>query len=86
MSFAARRKVRLRGSTPLVLFSNGREDERFTVDGKTNLSLVVFSARLWSGFHARTVVVKKMTDCPLLLCERKLRMQHGQVALTASHA
>ena len=31
------------------------EDERFTVDGETNLSFVVDSARLWSGFQARRV-------------------------------
>ena len=54
----------------------------FTVDGETNLSLPVDSARFWSGFQARRVVVDgEMTEYPLLLGERKLRMQHGQVAL-----
>ena len=36
--FAVRGKVCLGGSTAPVLFSSGREDERFTVDGETNLS------------------------------------------------
>ena len=62
MSFAARGEVRLGGSTALVLLSSGREDERFTVDGETNLSLVVDSARLWSGFQARRVVVDREND------------------------
>ena len=41
----------------LVLFSSGREDERFTVEFEANMSLVVDSVRLWSGFQARRVVV-----------------------------
>ena len=41
----------------LVLLSSGREDERFTVEFKTNMSLTVDSVRLWSGFEARRVVV-----------------------------
>ena len=41
----------------LVLLSSGREDERFTVEFETNMSLAVDSVRLWSGFHARRVVV-----------------------------
>ena len=40
-----------------VLLSSGREDERFTVEFKTNMSLSVDSVRLWSGFQARRVVV-----------------------------
>ena len=51
------------GSTALMLWSSGREDERFTVDGETTLSLVVDSARLWSGFQARRVVVDGEMIC-----------------------
>ena len=41
----------------LVLLSNGRKDERFTVEFETNMSLAVDSVRLWSGFQARRAVV-----------------------------
>ena len=45
----------------LMLLSSGREEERFTVDVKTNISFAVDSVvvRLWSGFQARTVVVDR---------------------------
>ena len=59
MSFAVRGKLTVRfvGSSTVVIFSSGREDEHFTVDGETNLSLVVDSVQLWSGFQASKVVV-----------------------------
>ena len=41
----------------LVLLLSGREDERFTVEFETNMSLAVDSVRLWSVFQARRVVV-----------------------------
>ena len=41
-----------------VLLSSGRQDERFTVDGDANVSLVVDSERLWPVFQARRVVVQ----------------------------
>ena len=39
-----------------MLLSSGLEDERFTVDGEANISLVVDSVQLWPGIQARTVV------------------------------
>ena len=42
-----------------VLLSSGREDERFTVEFETNMSLAVDSVRLWSGFQARRVIVDR---------------------------
>ena len=39
-----------------VLLSSGREDERFTVEFETNMSLAVDSVQLWCGFQARRVV------------------------------
>ena len=41
---------------PLVLLLSGREDERFT-DDEANISLVVDSVGMSSGFRARIVVV-----------------------------
>ena len=41
----------------LMLLTSGREDEHFTVDVETNMSLAVDSVRLWSGFQARRVIV-----------------------------
>ena len=41
----------------VVLLSSGLEDECFTVDGETNISLALDSVQLWPGILARRVVV-----------------------------
>ena len=42
-----------------VLSLSGHQDEHFTVEFETNMSLTVDSARLWSGFQAKRVVVDR---------------------------
>ena len=55
-----------------MLLSSGREDERFTVEFETNMSLAVDSVRRWSGFQARRVVAdreKWLNDLPCCASE-----------------
>ena len=41
----------------VMILSNGREDERFTVYSETNISLVVISVRLWLVFKQEEMLL-----------------------------
>ena len=41
----------------VMLLSSGLEDKRFTVDGETDISLVVDSVQLWPRFQAKKSTV-----------------------------
>ena len=72
--------------------TSGTRDQRYVVAGDKNTS----SVRMRPGFKSRRTVVVDGRACTVLfcvresspgpVCERKLRMQHGQVAFTTSHA
>ena len=66
--------------------TSGTCDQRYVVAGDKNTSYV----RMWPAFKSRRTVVDDGRACTVLccvresspgsVCERKLRMQHGQVA------